>query len=265
MKRVKILAFILLFMVVFSSLSFANEINNNESNTIKIETTSEKEKKEESNNTQVKETTSETKKEEKSEEKTSTNKTNNTNNTNSTIATSSKTTTTSSKTNTTTSVSSTKNTKISQTNNTLEEKVVEVKLELNSLKIYGINSNNKKEEIKISPDFNKEIFEYKAEVENEIKSVEIEKDSGKIESTIEGNTTLNDGENKFEIILKDKSKSVKYSLVINRKEEVKEEKNTILTTRKEQQERSKVGLVVAIVILVSLVVVLIMRVIKNRR
>lgn len=238
MKRVKILAFILLFMVVFSSLSFANEINNNESNTTKIETTFEKEKKEESNNT---------------------------NNTNSTIATSSKTTTTSSKTNTTTSASSTKNTKTSQTNNTLEEKVVEVKLELNSLKIYGINSNNEKEEIKISPDFNKEIFEYKAEVENEIKSVEIEKDSGKIESTTEGNTTLNDGENKFEIILKDKSKSVKYSLVINRKEEVKEEKNTILTTRKEQQERSKVGLVVAIVILVSLVVVLVMKVIKNRR
>lgn len=138
-------------------------------------------------------------------------------------------------------------------------------MELNSLKIYGINSNNEKEEIKISPDFNKEIFEYKAEVENEIKSIEIEKDSGKIESTIEGNTTLNDGENKFEIILKDKSKSVKYSLVINRKEEVKEEKNTILTTRKEPKEKNKVGLVISVIILVSLVSLLVMKVIKNRR
>lgn len=172
----------------------------------------------------------------------------------------------------TSSNSNSKNITSSSTNNknttkTATNKVVgqEVKLELKGLKVYGINENNEKAEIVLSPEFNSSVLEYTAEVESNIQEIEIEKDAGSLEKNtkIEGNTKLETGSNIFKVTIENKGKTVVYTITINKK--IKEEtKVAQKLERKEQEPRSIVGLVIALIVLGCLIYILVREVIKGK-
>ena len=155
-----------------------------------------------------------------------------------------------------------KNTTKTATNKVVEQ---EVKLELKGLKVYGINENNEKAEIVLSPEFNSSVLEYTAEVESNIQEIEIEKDAGSLEKNtkIEGNTKLETGSNIFKVTIENKGKTVVYTITINKK--IKEETKVVQKLeRKEQEPRSIVGLVIALIVLGCLIYILVREVIKGK-
>ncbi len=115
-------------------------------------------------------------------------------------------------------------------------------------------------------DFNKEIFEYKIDVLNDVREINIKGVSEDEQASVEGlgMHLLNEGTNIIEIIVKAQDGSQKiYSLYINRKEETT--KIATLTTEKKSKEEQNnkvsnyifiVGVVIMILALMGIVIIL---------
>lgn len=133
----------------------------------------------------------------------------------------------------------------------LNKKIEKGQPKLDELKINAIMSDGKSEEIEISPEFNKDTFEYKCEVYNETTSIKLnaiaENDSN-VEIT--GNEDLKEGNNVVTVKVQAESgeESV-YKINVYRKE--KQEQETVNT-----EENSSVKIIVPILVMVLVVIII---------
>ncbi len=133
----------------------------------------------------------------------------------------------------------------------LNKKIEKGQPKLDELKINAIMSDGKSEEIEISPEFNKDTFEYKCEVYNETTSIKLnaiaENDSN-VEIT--GNEDLKEGNNVVTVKVQAESgeESV-YKINVYRKE--KQEQKTVST-----EENSSAKIIVPILVMVLVVIII---------
>lgn len=95
-------------------------------------------------------------------------------------------------------------------------------LRLNSLEVEGVIENKKNKIEKLNPKFDKEVFDYSLEVENEVTSLQINaKADDNIDVTINGGDTLEVGENVVTIELssmENDTQKTTYVIKVNKKE-----------------------------------------------
>ena len=133
--------------------------------------------------------------------------------------------------------SNTKNTNKSNTNltktettETTETTMDEDNFYINTLKLIGIKENGEKEEIIFTPEFNKDIYEYTANINAEIKKIEIEKDAGDYTNSIIINNPdeLLEGENVISLMLSAEDHEAKtYTIKVNKENKEKETAETM--------------------------------------
>ncbi|MCX4366158.1 MAG: cadherin-like beta sandwich domain-containing protein [Bacilli bacterium] len=116
-------------------------------------------------------------------------------------------------------------------------------------------------------DFNKEIFEYKIDVLNDVREINIKGVSEDEQASIEGlgMHLLNEGTNIIEIIVEAQDGSQKiYSLYINKKEEETTKVATLTTEKKSKEEQDNkainyifiVGVAIVFLVLMGIVITL---------
>jgi hypothetical protein len=133
----------------------------------------------------------------------------------------------------------------------LNKKIEKGQPKLDELKINAIMSNGKSEEIEISPEFNKDTFEYKCEVYNETTSIKLnaiaENDSN-VEIT--GNEDLKEGNNVVTVKVQAESgeESV-YKINVYKKEKQEQELGST-------EENSSVKIIVPILVMVLVVIII---------
>lgn len=119
-------------------------------------------------------------------------------------------------------------TKVTEINTIETDKMEEQETEetlpfgISKLVVYGINENNEKEQIEISPVFDINIFEYTCSVGSNIKKIDIEKDANNYDEYLEIiglGEELKTGENIIIFRMNKDDKSIEYKLIINRENE----------------------------------------------
>lgn len=118
-----------------------------------------------------------------------------------------------------------------------EEKQEEKKEEayITKLLLKGIKENDKKIDIKLTPEFNKDTYEYSCNIEKDIKTIEIEKEAGTNTVTVTGLDEIKEGENIISIKVTGTSNETKTYTI----KAIKEREETIQTVAKEEQEKER--------------------------
>lgn len=134
----------------------------------------------------------------------------------------------------TTTKPSTSTTKPTETSTGEKTETKEDDFYINSISLKGVKENGEKLDEILSPEFNKEIYEYTCNVEADIKNVEIEKDAGQYSTSvvINGLEELKTGENIITLMLSAENHKAKtYTIkVIKAEQEIVETSATTIET-----------------------------------
>ena len=142
-----------------------------------------------------------------------------------------------------------------------EQKEAEVKEEekqenyyISKLIIKGINDEGKSQDIELSPEFNKDVFEYTCRVGKDIRRIDIEKEAGEYTNNIQidGLGDLKDGENEIVLTLKAEGKEDKKYVV-----KVIKEKSDIEEISEKEDKTAKIIMPVWGFILMQLAIIIV--------
>lgn len=124
-----------------------------------------------------------------------------------------------------------------------EEKKEEVKEEIyiTKLALKGIKENGEKIDITLSPEFNKDTYEYTFNIAKDIKTIEVEKEAGTNQVTITGLDEIKEGENIILIKVTGANGGSKTYLV----KAVKEKEEIIETVAEEENKEEKKQIMVS--------------------
>lgn len=121
-----------------------------------------------------------------------------------------------------------------------EPKVVEDNFYINSILLKGIKENGETENITLSPEFNKDIYEYTCNVSAQINKIEIEKEAGQYTNSIivKGLEKLKVGENIITLMLSAEDHQAKtYTIKVIKEETV--EASADIAEEKIQEDREQ--------------------------
>lgn len=134
---------------------------------------------------------------------------------------------------------------------------------ITKLVLNGVNENNQYVEIKMTPEFNKDIYEYECRIAADIKKIEIEKDAGEFTDSIliTGLDEIKEGENIIKVELKEEGYQTRtYTIkVIKDKEESNEieEEQVDLKEVKEERKTTIVSMpLYVLIIMVTLIIII---------
>ena len=141
-------------------------------------------------------------------------------------------------------------TKKTETKKTDTTKVVDTpkkeEIYINSITIEGIKENGEKIEVELSPEFQKDVYEYTCKVSSDIKTINVLKDAGDYTSNIlvNGLEELKEGENEITLQLSVEDQEAKiYTIKVikDKKEEVVDTEKTIGAIANVNKEVKKDG------------------------
>lgn len=121
-----------------------------------------------------------------------------------------------------------------------EPKVVEDNFYINSILLKGIKENGETENITLSPEFNKDIYEYTCNISAQINKIEIEKEVGQYTNSIivKGGEELKVGENIITLMLSAEDHQAKtYTIKVIKEETV--EASADITEEKIQEDKTQ--------------------------
>lgn len=145
---------------------------------------------------------------------------------------------------TTTTTAKPTTTKPTETSTPQKTETKEDNFYINSITLKGVKENGEKVDEILSPEFNKEIYEYTCNVKADIKNIEIEKDAGQYSTSIaiNGLEELKTGENIITLILSAEGHDTKtYTIKIIKEEQeiVETSAATLETDNNEIEETNK--------------------------
>lgn len=165
-----------------------------------------------------------------------------------------------------------------------KEKVVETKekeeatpeLGIHSLKLIGIKENGEEIEVNLDKEFNIKTFDYICNIENDIKTLKIEKEAYEYNDIVKISgldEELKVGENVVTLKLSNKGKEVVYTIKIIKQEKIETDETSLISTEPKQTKEMIVSipliwfiiLEIAIVVVSVTVTILVLKYLKNNR
>ena len=142
------------------------------------------------------------------------------------------------KTTTTTTTKTTTKTNNNEETKTVEEPVKEDNFYISSITIKGITDQDEKLDIKLSPEFNKDTFEYTCNVPSNVQKLDIKPDAGDYTNSvmITGANELVEGENKVTLLLgAEDHESKQYIIKVIKEAKQEEDKQEEVVETKEDK------------------------------
>ena len=147
------------------------------------------------------------------------------------------------------------------------EKLIDSGLRLKTLSIDGVNKNGENASLSFTPEFNPEIKEYRANIDENIDKIKVNAEAEEnVTIEVQGGENLSDGENNIYIYLKSKIEDTNsteespvtvYKIIVNKKAKASEEKKKITM--------SKTVLLIVLGIVGILVLLLVCLIIVNKK
>lgn len=129
-----------------------------------------------------------------------------------------------------------------------EPKVVEDNFYINSVILKGIKENGETENIKLSPEFNKDIYEYTCNISAQINKIEIQKEAGQYTNSIivTGGEELKVGENIITLMLSAEDHQAKtYTIKVIKEETVEASADLIQEENTEEKQEEKAPIMIS--------------------
>ena len=133
-------------------------------------------------------------------------------------------------------------------------------IRLNEINLISVNKEGKEESIDISPDFDKDIFEYNCEVNSNISKIDVKIKDSNYSIEIKGNENLKAGKNVITIVAKSKDgDEVIYKINVNKKED----KETLNKVKNNEKKDNKT--IISIILIIVLIVIIFILASKNKK
>lgn len=129
-----------------------------------------------------------------------------------------------------------------------EPKVVEDNFYINSVILKGIKENGETENITLSPEFNKDIYEYTCNISAQINKIEIQKEAGQYTNSIivTGGEELKVGENIITLMLSAEDHQAKtYTIKVIKEETVETSADLIQEENTEEKQEEKAPIMIS--------------------